>query len=115
MPGDDLVFVGHMAETAERAVAKLSGKSRSDFDDDENLRLALAHLLQIVGEAASRVSPQFRANQTAVPWRSIIGMRHKVVHDYLGLDYDIVWDTVADELPPLIESLRRSLASQDSN
>ena len=103
MRKDDLVFAGHMPDTAEKSVAKLSGKSRADFDGDENLRLALAHLLQIAGEAAGRVSPQFRANHSSVPWRAIIGMRHKVVHDYLNVDYDIVWDTVANELPDLIE------------
>ncbi len=59
MRKDDLVFTGHMLDTAERLVAKLSGKSRADYDGDENLRLALAHLLQIVGEAAGRVCHSF--------------------------------------------------------
>ncbi len=113
MRKDDLVYVGHMLDTAEQSVATLSRKSRADFDSDENLRLALAHLLQIIGEAARRVSPQFRADHPSVPWRAIIGMRHKVVHDYLSVDYDIVWDTVAHELPPMIENLRRILGSQD--
>ena len=112
MPKDDLAYVGHMLDTAEQARNKFSGKSRAEFDADENLRIALAHLLQVVGEAARRVSPEFRENHPHVPWSAIIGMRHKVVHDYLDVDYDIVWDTLARELPPLIENLKRIVSSR---
>lgn len=113
MSKDDLAYVGYMLDTAERAVGKLTGKSRVEFDADENLRLALTHLLQMVGEAARRVSPKFRQKHPSMPWAAIIGMRHKVVHDYLNVDYDIVWDTVAHELPPLIENLKQIVRSQD--
>ena len=57
MPRDDAVNVGHMLETARKAVEKVERTSRANFDADENLRLALAHLIQIIGEAASRVFP----------------------------------------------------------
>lgn len=112
--GDDL-YLGHMLDTAQGAVAKLSGKSRADFDSDENLRLALAHLLQIIGEAARRVSSAFRENHRYVPWNAIIGMRHKVVHDYLNVDYDVVWETVVNDLPPLVENLRRIVGSENQD
>ncbi len=59
MRKDELVYVGHMCDLTKRAVAKVEGKTRPDFDADENLRLALAHLLQTIGEAARRVSPAF--------------------------------------------------------
>src|SRR6266851_7545031 len=94
MPPDDSVYVGHMLEMARKAVDKMNRKRRADFDNDENLRLALAHLIQIVGEAANRVSPTFRAVHPDIPWTEIMGMRHKIVHDYLGVDYDIVWEVV---------------------
>ena len=67
MPRDDAVYVGHMLETARKAVAKVERKSRADFDADENLRLALAHLIQIIGEAASRVSATFCEAYAEVP------------------------------------------------
>jgi uncharacterized protein with HEPN domain len=76
MPKDDLVSVGYMLDTAQRAVAKIRGRARRDFDADENLRLALAYLLQIIGEAARQVSPAFRTAHPAIPWNAIIGMRH---------------------------------------
>ena len=60
MPRDDALYVGHMLDTARKAIEKVERKSRTDFDADETLRLALAYLIQIVGEAASRVSPAFR-------------------------------------------------------
>jgi uncharacterized protein with HEPN domain len=82
MQHDDLVYAGHMFDAATKAVETVAGIGRSDFDRDETLRLALTHLLQI------------------------IGMRHKVVHDYFGVDDDVVWDTVINELPPLIEKIR---------
>ena len=112
--GDEL-YVGHMLDTSRKAVAKLSGKSRSEYDEDENLRLALAHLLQIIGEAARRVSPTIRERHRRVPWNAIIGMRHKVVNEYLIVDYDVVWETVVNDLPPLVELLRRIVGSENED
>ncbi len=93
MQKDDLVYVEHMLDTARKAMGKVRGKSRSDFDGDENLRITLTHLLQIIGEAARRVSPAFREAHPDIPWQDIVGMRHKVVHDYLDVDEEVVWDT----------------------
>ena len=93
MQPDDPTCVGHMLDTARKAMKKVEGMRRQDFDDDENLRLALTHLLQTIGEAARRVSPAFRAAHTTIPWEAIIGMRHKVVHDYMGVDEDVVRDS----------------------
>lgn len=63
-----------------------------------------------MGEAARHVSINFQRRHDHIPWSSIIGMRHKVVHDYLHVDYDLVWDVVTHELPPLIESMRKLTA-----
>ena len=107
MPKDDLAYVGHMLDMSRKALALASGKEKADFDADEALQLALTHLLQIIGEAARRVSPEFRADHPEIPWPAIVGMRHKVVHDYFSVDFDIVWATVARKLPPLAEQLER--------
>jgi uncharacterized protein with HEPN domain len=104
---DDQVYVGHMLDTAEKALGLVRGKSRGDYDEDEALRIALAHLIQIVGEAARRVSKSFCDAHPEIPWKAIIGMRHKVVHDYFDVDEDIVWDTVVEELEPLVKQLKK--------
>ena len=105
MSRDDAVYVGHMLDTARKAVEKMDRTSRGAFDSDENLRLALAYLIQIIGEAANRVSPRFREAHADIPWSEIVGMRHKIVHDYLGVDYDIVWAVVTGDLPILVSRL----------
>lgn len=105
MHKDDHVYVGHMADMIRKALAMVSGKSREGYDADEVLRLALTHLLQVIGEAASHVSKSFREAHPDIPWNAIVGMRHKVVHDYMDVDEDIVWDTVKDELTPLLKKL----------
>ncbi len=110
---DDLVYVGHMLDMARKARRLVEGKRREHFDRDEALRLALAHLEQIIGEAARRVSREFRERHPQVPWKAIVGMRHKVVHDYLDVDEDVVWDTVKNELAPLITELERILPPED--
>jgi uncharacterized protein with HEPN domain len=105
MRKDDLVYVGHMLDTAEKAVQKVAGLDRTAYDADENLRLALAHLIQTIGEAARRVSADFQTAHPEIPWTQVIGIRHKVVHDYMHVDFDIVWDVVTADLPPLISHL----------
>lgn len=101
----DLVYVGHMLDMARKAVTKTRERSRVAYDADENLRLALVHLVQVIGEAARHVSPEFAAAHPDVPWANIIGMRHKVVHDYLGVDEDIVWQVITTDLPKLVALL----------
>jgi uncharacterized protein with HEPN domain len=107
MHKDELVYVGHMCDLTKRAVAKVAGKTRYDFDADDNLRLALAHLVQTIGEAARRVSQAFQQQHAEIPWKQIIGMRHKVVHDYMDLDEDILWDVATGELPGLVALLEK--------
>lgn len=87
------------------AVAKTRGLAREAYDADENLRLALIHLVQVIGEAARQVSNEFAEAHPDIPWTNIIGMRHKVVHDYLGVDEDIVWQVVTVDLPKLVSAI----------
>ena len=113
MPKDDLVYVGHMLDTARKVAGKIGGISRQDFDQDENLRLALTHLIQVIGEAAARVSQDLCDEHPRIPWKAIVGMRHKVVHNYLNVDEDIVWDTACREMQPLIDQLERILGEMN--
>ena len=106
---DDRVYIEHMIDTANKAISFVAGLSREDFDNNEQLKLAVTHLLQIIGEAARRVSLDFRESHPEIPWKAIVGMRNKVVHDYLNVDEDIVWDTVKQDLTPLILKLTRLL------
>ena len=105
MQHDDRVYIQHMLETARRAVSKVGGLDRTAFDGDENLRLALTHLVQVIGEAARKVSATTRGRLPTIPWTAVIGMRHVIVHDYLGVDEDIVWQVVSRDLVSLIAAL----------
>ena len=113
MASDDEVYVGQMLDMARKARQLLEAKDRAAFDEDEVLRLALTHLVQVVGEAARHVSSAYQASHPTIPWSIIIGMRHKVVHDYMGVDEDIVWETVNRDLPELIDLLQAVLPADD--
>jgi uncharacterized protein with HEPN domain len=106
MRKDDLVYVGQMLDTARKSVLKVQGRTRADCEGDEDICIVLAHLVQVIGEAARKVSDEFCAQHPEIPWSEIVGMRHKIVHDYMELDTDIVLDVVWVELPLLIEKLR---------
>jgi len=112
MPKDEIVYVGHMLDKAHEALSLVRGKTRQDYDSDTALRLALTHLIQVIGEAARRVSSQFRERHTEIPLDAIAGMRSKIVHDYMNVDEDIVWDSVTQELQPLIEELKKVVPSE---
>jgi len=109
MPKDDWVYVGHMLDMAQKALDISAGKDRAAYDKDETLRLALTHIIQIIGEAAQRVSPEFRHTYTQVPWQEIIGMRHRIVHDYLNIDEDVIWEVLNQDLPPFVKILQTIL------
>jgi len=99
---DDRLYLVHMIETARRIAQKISGIQRSHFDADENLQLALTHLIQTVGEAARLVEDQTRATLPNVQWTAITGMRHRLVHDYTRADMDVVRLVATQKNPELI-------------
>ena len=105
MERDDTVYLGHMLDTARKAVEKVKSKTRADFDADEDLRMVLTHCVQIIGEAASRVSQSTRAAHRHVPWKQIVGMRHRIVPDYMDIDEDILREVATRSLPELIGML----------
>lgn len=106
---DDAVPMRHMLDHAREAVAMVSGRARRDLDTDRLLQLAITRVLEIVGEAANRVTPQGRARYPDIPWQQVIITRNRIIHGYDTVDYDIVWQILDDELPPLIAALERAL------
>ncbi len=87
----------------------IRGHTRADLDSDRKLNLALVRLVEIIGEAATRVSPEVRNAHPGIPWLDIIGMRNRIVHGYDQVDFDILWDVMELHLPPLITELQRIL------
>lgn len=85
------------------------GRTRAQLDSDRMLNLALVRLVEIVGEAANRVSKPGQAERPEIPWRAIIGMRNRIVHGYDEVNFDILWAVIHDDLPPLIEKLKATL------
>ena len=112
---DDRIRLLHMLDHALEAVQMMREHTRADLDTDRKLNLALVRLLEIIGEAASRVTPEVRNRHPSIPWLDIIGMRNRVVHGYDQVDFDILWDVLELHLSPLITELRRILDVKNDN
>ncbi|GAC1475186.1 MAG: DUF86 domain-containing protein [Isosphaeraceae bacterium] len=94
-----------MRDAASIAVRFAAGKSREDLESDLMLQFALVRALEIIGEAAARLTEENRAAHPEIPWINIIGMRNRLAHGYFDVDLDIVWRTVSVSLPRLIDNL----------
>lgn len=109
MQHDDIVRLSHMLDSAREAVSFISGKARIDLDSDRMLALSLVKSIEIIGEAASKVSEAARTKSPSIPWQDITAMRNRLIHAYFDINLDIVWDTVTQELPPLVLELEKIL------
>ena len=102
----------HMLDHAREAVSLVEGKTRADLDTDRLLNLALVRLLEIVGEAANRIPPEEQAQHPQIPWAQIVGLRNRLIHGYDSVDFDILWQIVDQDLPPLISSIEDVLSAK---
>jgi len=102
-----------MSDAAREAAGFVAGRSRIDLDTDRQLTLALVKEIEIIGEAASRLSDGTRSMTPAIPWADVVGMRNRLVHVYFDIDLDRLWDTVQQDLPLLTGELERLLREFD--
>jgi len=106
MSRDDTYLVD-MLESAKIAMEYVSGKSWDDFYEDIQCQDAVVRRIEIIGEAARRLSQDTRDKHPQIPWREITSMRNLVIHEYDVVDINQVWDTVQNKIPPLIEELTK--------
>ena len=110
MQPEDRVRLQHMLDAANDAVEFAKGQTRRSLDANRMLTLSIVKCIEIVGEAADHVSSEFQKTCPDIPWSDVIAMRHRLIHGYYDVDPDIVWDTVQEDLPPLISALKKALA-----
>jgi uncharacterized protein with HEPN domain len=112
MKRDDTVYLRHMLDAVSAVEEYLQGANEDSFKRNRLLQDGVVRQVQIAGEAAKRLSPEFRARHADVPWQDIAGMRDKLVHDYFGVDVDTVWLTAIEDLPQPGEAVRRVLGDR---
>jgi len=109
MRNEDRIRLQHMLDAARDALSFAEGRTRHDLDTDRQLVLAVVKCVEIIGEAASQVSSETQAATDQLPWRKIVAMRHRLVHAYYNINLDVVWSTLREDLPPLVETLQAIL------
>lgn len=118
MPQPDSLFLEHILQSLDRIEELLARISREEFDRDWVVQDALIRELEIIGEAAGRISSDLARSHPEIPWKEITGLRHKLIHDYFAVDLEIVWRTGTQEAADLrpwveraLEGLRRDIAT----
>jgi uncharacterized protein with HEPN domain len=109
MQREDETRLMHMLDAAKEVAAAVKGRSRGDLDSDHVWALGLTKSLEIIGEAASRLSEETRDAIDGIPWADVIAMRNRLVHAYFDIDMDQVWATCTQDMYPLINALKSAL------
>ena len=96
---DERIFLLDIKNSLEKIFKYTNGMNYAAFLTDEKTRDAVERNFEIIGEAVKNLSDEFRSSYPHIPFRQIAGMRDKLIHDYFGVDYEIVWKTIEDKLP----------------
>lgn len=105
MQSEDRVRVTHMLDACHSILKFSHGKSRQDLTADEMFQFALVRAIEIIGEAAGRVSQDTQQRFPEIPWREAVGIRNRRVHAYFDVDLDVLWKTVQESIPELRQQL----------
>lgn len=108
-PRGDRDYLEDIRDAASKAVAFLGDMSYEAFVADERTVFAVVRALEILGEAAKRIPQPLRDRYPAIPWRPMAGIRDKLIHDYVNVDVEIVWRTVAEDLPHLLPLIQQAI------
>lgn len=101
-----------MLETIEKGISFTHGISLSEFSEDDKTQFAVIRAIEIIGEASKKVPKEIKAQYSEIPWKDISGMRDKLIHDYFGVNIEVVWKTVDEDfkfLEPHLQLMKKEL------
>ncbi|NLT50554.1 MAG: DUF86 domain-containing protein [Ignavibacteria bacterium] len=102
---NDIVYYEHILECISKIQQYTKGLEHNEFIKNDMIQDAVIRNLEIIGEAANKISKQSKEENNTIPWKQIIGMRNRLIHDYFGVDSGAVWQTLIDDLPFLKEKI----------
>ena len=100
-------YLDDMTQFAERVISYSEGMSQEDFESNSLNYDAITRNIELIGEAATRIPEEIRASNPNIPWRQIIATRNQLIHGYLGIDNDVLWSIVQDDIPSLLQQLKK--------
>jgi uncharacterized protein with HEPN domain len=107
---DDKVRLRHMLESAQEAISFLGDMTEGELAQNRMALNAIVRSVEIIGEAASQLTPEFRNNHPIVPWPKIVGMRNRLIHAYFDIDYELVFSTVRGDIPILVAQIKQLIS-----
>jgi uncharacterized protein with HEPN domain len=109
MKKDDTVYLRHILDAIEQVEEYTRELSENEFITHSMVQDAVVRQIEIIGEAARNISDEFQASHRSLPWAKMIGIRNKIIHEYINVNFAIVWDTIQDDLPPLKRAITELL------
>ncbi len=104
---DDLLYIEHILQSIERIQSYITGLDQTAFTKNLVTQDAVVRQLEVIGEATKRVSKEFRSKYPDIPWSDMAGMRDILIHDYIDVDFNIVWKTASESIHNLKDLLKK--------
>lgn len=105
-------YLHHILDETTYIMTSSTGLDKAAFVQDETLKRAYVRSIEVIGEAVKQIPDGLRQKYDAIEWRALAGMRDRLIHNYFGVDYDIVWDVVTNKIPPLDAEIRLMLKQE---
>ena len=106
---EDIAYIEHILACINKIHAFTKNMTRSDFENNVMSQDAVIRNIEIIGEATKKISKNLKAIHADIPWKEMAGMRDKLIHDYMGIDTDVIWETIIKDIPQL-EVMIRNIA-----
>lgn len=109
MSKEPVEFLKHIYEECTFLISVNKNLSKDDFLNDETLKRAVVRSLEIIGEATKKIPADYKVKWNSIQWKNMAGMRDRLIHDYIGVNYSIVWDVFNNKIPVLHSQIQETL------